>query len=314
MFAVIALTPSGLFTGAMRNMKKTFTKSLVPWWCITEEEADKKWKDYWCNQTQIPAWAKEMCKDYKKGSSAPGGQTLSPGAIKFFQSGQFPIPQGLEKAFKIYQQSKSGSGMIVGNVPQPEIPNTNTTPPEDENKGSAESSTETTPPEVNQTRPEFDNEQYCKDVAAGNVGYGCDCGQKTKYILKCRTTVTCNYWPPDSVCDPKWKCQTGYVQDETGVDAKCMNKIIHVKKLQCAGKETSLNPDIKKVCEAFDNDYMFEWLDKPCVEKDKCKHLKQLFDEGIDTNEALSQLGMTAPEYESCIVLFNAEWSGKKPW
>lgn len=315
-FAVIVLTPSGLFTGAMRNLKKdgAKTEKSAAWWCITEREAQKKWKDYWCNQSPLPEWAKEMCKDYKKGSSTPGGQTLSPETIKFFQSGQFPVPEGMEKAFKIWNQQNSGNGMVAGNIPQPETQQPNPTPPEDDNKGSADSSTETTPPTVHEKQPEYSDEQYCKDLAAGNVSSGCDCGQKTKFDTKCHKTVTCDYWPPDSVCDPKWRCPTGYVQDEAGVDEKCMDEILNVKQLQCAGKTASLNPDIKKACEAFDDDYMFGLLDQPCVEKDKCKHLKQLFDEGISTNEALGQLGMSTAEYGACEAMFNAEWSGKKPW
>ena len=50
-FAVISLTPSGLSTGAMRSLKQAGQKSdnkSASWWCITEREAQKKWKDYWC--------------------------------------------------------------------------------------------------------------------------------------------------------------------------------------------------------------------------------------------------------------------------
>ena len=104
------------------------------------------------------------------------------------------------------------------------------------------------------------------------------------------------------------------MQDEAGVDEKCINEILHVKQLQCAGKKATVNPDIEKVCKAFDDDYMFSWLDKPCVEKDQCEHLKKLFDEGIETNEALIQLGMSSDEYDSCTALFSKEWSGEKMW
>lgn len=103
-----------------------------------------------------------------------------------------------------------------------------------------------------------------------------------KFDITCHKTVTCDYWPDDSVCDPQWQCETGYVQDGAGVDEKCINEILHIKQLQCAGKEATVNPDIEKVCKAFDDDYMFEWLDKPCVEKDQCEHLKKLLDKGIE--------------------------------
>ncbi|MBI4994479.1 hypothetical protein HZC21_02435 [Candidatus Peregrinibacteria bacterium] len=313
-FAVISLTPSGIFTGAMRSFKKSAEKSKIRWWCITEEEADKKYKDYWCNQNPIPEWAKEICKDYNKGTSSPGGQTLAPGVVEIFKSGKFPIDPDFIKWFKMYYPKDSGSGMIKGNVPQPEPPPDQNIPPEDKNEGTPESSKETTPPKTREIPQEFNEEQYCKDLAAGNVGLGCDCGQKTKVDTTCHVTVTCNYWPPDSVCDPQWQCKTGYVQDETGVDEKCINEILYVKKLQCAGKKATVNPDVEKVCKAFGNDYMFEWLDKPCVSKEQCKHLKKLIDEGLTTSEATAQLGMSAAEYDSCTALFNAEWNGKKPW
>lgn len=215
----------------------------------------------------------------------------------------------------MYQPQNSGNGMIAGNVPQPQTPSEqDPLPPEDKNEGTSESSEKETPPSTHEKQPEYSDEQYCKDLAAGNVSSGCDCGQKTKFDTKCHITVTCDYWPSDSECDPQWECKTGYVQDGAGVDEKCINEILHVKQLQCAGKKATVNADIEKVCKAFDADYMFGLLDLPCVEKDQCEHLKKLFDEGIETNEALTQLGMSDAEYGSCEALFNKEWSGKKAW
>ncbi|MEK7171725.1 MAG: hypothetical protein AAB739_02335 [Patescibacteria group bacterium] len=316
-FAVISLTPSGLSTGAMRSLKQAGQKSdnkSASWWCITEREAQKKWKDYWCNQSPLPEWTWEMCKNYKKGSGSPGGQTLAPGAVELFKSGKFPIDPDFAKWFKMWAENNSDNSMIAGNVPQPKTPPDQNPTPKDDDKGTSNSSEETAPPKTHEKSQEFNKDQYCKDLAAGNVGLGCACGEKTKFDTTCHVTVTCESWPPESVCDSKWRCPTGYVQDEAGVDEKCINEILHVKQLQCAGKKATVNPDIEKVCKAFDDDYMFSWLDKPCVEKDQCEHLKKLFDEGIETNEALIQLGMSSDEYDSCTALFSKEWSGEKMW
>lgn len=317
-FAVIALTPSGLFTGAMRNMKKSFTKSSIPWWCVTFEEEDKKYKDYWCNMNPPPKWAQDWCKDGTQTTetSTPGGQTLSPSAIKFFQSGKFPINPDFIKWVKIYQQSKSGSGMIVGNVPQPETPGTNTPTPEDENKGSPESSEETTPPEINEKQPEYSNEQFCKDVAAGNAGIFCDCGQKIKFIPECHRNFTCNYWPDDYLCNSKWQCPDGYNPDEWGVNQKCQNEAVHTKELTCAGKQAKFDPKLMEVCKAFGWEGKISNIlnDSVCVKKGQCKHLKKLLDEGMPTSEALAKLGLANSAAITCANMYNDEWSNGKPW
>lgn len=319
-FAVIALTPSGLFTGAVRNMKKGFTKSQTPWWCVTFEEEDKKYKDYWCNMNPLPKWAEDWCKDGTQTTetSTPGGQTLSPNAIKFFQSGKFPIPEGLEKAFKIYQQSKSGNGMIVGGIPQPGTPGINTPTPEDENNGSSESSEETTPPEINQIPPEEESwcEYLTKNEKNGIAVSFCNCGEKMTFEPECKRNFTCGYWPDDYLCNSKWQCPNGYNPDEWGVNQKCQNEATHTKELTCAGKQAKFDPKLMEVCKAFGWEAKISNIldDSVCVKKDQCKHLKKLLDEGIDTSEALAQLGLANSAASSCANMYSDEWNGGKPW
>lgn len=314
-FAVIALTPSGLFTGAMRNFNKiTKSSKQIPWWCATPEEKNKKYNDYWCNMNPAPKWTEEWCKDGTQTTEtlAPGGQTLSPGTIKFFQSGKFPIDPNFAKWAKMYKPKDSSNGMIVGNVPQPETPKTDTIPPEDKNEGSSES------PE--QTPPEETGESWCeyltKNEKNGTAVSFCNCGEKMTFEPECNRNFTCGYWPADYLCNSKWQCPNGYVPDEWGVHQKCDKETTHIKELTCAGKQAKFNPKLMEICKAFgEENKISNILNEPsCVKKGQCKHLKKLLDEGISTPEALAQLGLSGSEAFLCANMYTDEWSNGKPW